>query len=130
MKSLSVKLGVILIGLTIFGCGEVRGADCAWVLWFKQVPGSKSTPANEFWEINEAFPTYKECSEAQKNLFFSMRSSFKNMKMLNDAHVKEVSISDTPNTWMNVWVELKTGEKVPFGTFEFKCLPDTIDPRK
>jgi hypothetical protein len=27
MKSLSAILGVILIGLAIFGCGEVRGAD-------------------------------------------------------------------------------------------------------
>ena len=31
MKSLSVKLGVILIGLAIFGCAEVWGAD--WKLY-------------------------------------------------------------------------------------------------
>jgi hypothetical protein len=36
MKSLFGKLGVILIvGLAIFGYEDVKGAECAWVLWMK-----------------------------------------------------------------------------------------------
>jgi hypothetical protein len=33
MKSLSVKLGVVLVGLTIFGYAEVWGAD--WKEWIR-----------------------------------------------------------------------------------------------
>jgi hypothetical protein len=124
MKFLSVKLGLILfvIGLTIFGNVEVCSGQCAWVLWLKD--------HNEKWEIQSAFPTYNDCQEAQRNLFLHFRNTWKNAKAFNEVPIKEAKITEVQFSWMSVWLELQTGRNVSIGTFELKCLPDTLDLRK
>ena len=65
MKSLLVKLGVILIGLAIFGYTEACNAECAWVLWKQlglRVEGRWQEPR---WQIDSAFPTYDLCIQSR-----------------------------------------------------------------
>lgn len=82
MKSLLGKLGVILIvGLAIFGYEEVRGAECAWVLWMKSNVEvfSGNEYFNDFlprlkdWIILDAFPSHKQGQKAQKDSIESER---------------------------------------------------------
>jgi hypothetical protein len=122
-----MKRFLLALLLCFFLCSTAR-AECAWVLWFRESP---TLPHDwEHWKINEAFPTYKDCSDAQERSFLSLRSTLKNLKKSKGFPVEKVSITEVPNTWMNVWITLETGKKEPLGIFEFKCLPDTIDPRK
>lgn len=58
MKSLSVRLGVIFIGLIIFSYAEVCKAQCAWVLW-KHVDNNVS--GQRSWELIKAFTEHKQC---------------------------------------------------------------------
>jgi hypothetical protein len=118
MKSLLVRLGVILIGLIIFSRAEVRGVECAWVLWTSQNWGDNMTGA---WTIDSAFPNYELCIKELNN-------------SLNDLKAR---LATTPRSKLNSFkngfsVDLqpdKTGKEKHF-QFLFMCLPDTIDPRK
>ncbi len=119
MKSLLVRVGVILIGLFILGYGcPLANAQCAWVLWEQignRIEGKWYPPE---WHINSAFPTYDQCVQKQN----------KNFNFLKDAYSKS-----KPSIYMDTVgfsvLNPNEGNRVDF-SYESKCLPDTIDPRK
>jgi len=119
MKSLLVKLGVILVGLAIFGYAAVCKAQCAWVLWEFQITGGVEGSGG--WMINSAFPNYELC-----------------MKQLNKSLTyAENSFKKTPNARVNLVVNgviatvmEEGGKEKLLWQFLYRCLPDTIDPRK
>jgi len=116
MKSLSVKLGVILIGLIILGYAEVCNAQCAWVLWERQYmvteEGKVANPGE--WGIVAAYPKYEQCFERQKKEFLDLKEA------------PGFKVISRPFEYV---MGRKEGGKLVI-LQELKCLPDTIDPRK
>lgn len=109
MKPLSVKLGVILIGFAIFGYAEVCRAECAWVLWLIDTD-------NQIQVLN-AFPSYEQCKQAQQI------SCERQSKAIKDTEI----VANCPDSFDFRY------KKKGVSTMRrrlFKCLPDTIDPRK
>lgn len=123
MKSLSAKLGVILAVMIVatLAYGEERKGICGWVLWESQLISVGGTTGGTVgWEINSAFPNYELCMKQLDTFLAHYATSFKKM----------------PNTKVDLAVNgvivTVTGEggKENFYQFFYKCLPDTIDPRK
>ena len=116
MKSLLVKLGVVLIGLAIFTYAEVCRAEGSWVLWESTIELSLPTE----WRIIAVYPKYEQCIERHKEDFEILRKNYKNMGF--NTH------SLSPET---IVIE-KVHSKTTSGdiTVIQKCLPDTIDPMK
>jgi hypothetical protein len=92
-------------------------AECAWVLWGQTVgdiwerledgrlvPSSKNLRLPDLW-VERAFPTYQEC-ETVRQADFAPQSG-------------KVLVVPFGDSKQSVWVK-----------GHFKCLPDTIDPRK
>ena len=104
MKSLLVKLGVILIGLAIFCYGDVCRAECAWVLWIGQ---DKKVGSNTIWTVEAAFPSYELCIKRIKNICAGGTSA----------------MDDSSNTCSQY-------NYLGYAAWYYKCLPDTVDPRK
>ena len=122
MKLLSVTLGIILCLFTI----SIASAECAWVLWTKtektiSVKDKTGVDYSVRWELLHAVPTYEQC-----------------LQMLNDAVARNGRIytegkSEGGFQGINITVSpgyiLLTGEELTH-SIEYKCFPDTIDPRK
>ena len=121
MKSLSVKLGVILIGLAIFGYAEVCRAERAWVLWlkFESMSFVKDKPPiiTEKWELIAAVPKYEQCLIMQKDIF---EKQIKGFEIVEGAKIESVPFS-------LITVEYPKGGSQ---FIKFKCFPDTVNPRK
>jgi hypothetical protein len=125
MKSLSVKLGVILIGLAIFGYSEVCKAQCAWVLWEKWEVASikdRKFTTDLLWTLIVATPQYEQCMENQRRLFEKIKKGANEDKEKYDTISK---IEVVP--FRLVLTDYKSGG---FNSKTLYCLPDTIDPRK
>ena len=155
MKSLSVKSGVILIGLAIFGYAELCKAEDAWVLWLRhnfevywakdqidsagKVIATKGY-ANDFfqrtWELLDAFPTYDQCQKVMKEKIEHERKWFGDDFDYTNSDVFK-------NFDFNVLIRQQSfGDKDSFHLYSYrkdgsydkrhwswKCLPDAIDPR-
>jgi len=104
MKSLSVKLGVILIALIILGYGKTCNAEGAWVLW------QKAEITKTTWVIEGAFPSYAVCIQNELSVCQGFASkSGDRCQSIEGQH----------------FVLLGNGRSIGW-----MCLPDTIDPRK
>jgi len=116
MKSLSVKLGVILvIGLLIFTYEEMCKAQCAWVLWESQYINQEGKVVNPGeWNIITAYPRYEQCLERQKETFFKFK--------------EEPGYTVISRPFEYALRQKEDGKHTIIQ--QLKCLPDTIDPRK
>jgi hypothetical protein len=124
MKSL---LGVILVGVAIFGYAEVCNAQCAWVLWGRTTI-INLTPQGQkiekpIWELLSAFPNHEQCTEykikkiAETKEFMGRTSNVQKMIDIDNG----------------IMVRIEVNESLTSGvikSLEAQCLPDTIDPRK
>ena len=117
MKSLLCKLEVILIGLVIFGYAEVCRAEGAWVLW-----KSDSNDGHLHWQVNDAFPSYEKCKQAQR----IECERWKEMLWKNITETPIEPVADRcPDTLTIFYKDSSHPREIVF-----KCFPDTIDPRK
>jgi hypothetical protein len=156
MKSLLGKLGVVLIGLIIFTCAEVWGAESAWVLWFRynfetywakdQIDKDGKVIAtkgymNDFflrtWEVVDAFPTYGQCQKVMKEKieyerkWFGDDFDYTKSDVFKDYDfnilLKQQSFIDKDSFQLNSYRKDGSYDK---RYWKWKCLPETIDPRK
>jgi hypothetical protein len=119
MRSLLVKLGVILIiGLALFSYAEVCGAEGAWVLW-----ESYSNDGYLHWEVNDAFPSYEKCKQGQHIKCERLRETL--LKDITKTQIKRVA-DNCPDTLIIFYKD----SSYHYVEFDYKCFPDTIDPRK
>jgi hypothetical protein len=118
MKPLSVRLGFILIGLLILGNAEVWGAECAWVLWASQYFGDERTGS---WTIESAFPNYELCMKELNRNLEGMKKGFERAPRRGEIN--------SFNYGFSFDIKDESG-KEKHVQFLWKCLPDTIDPRK
>lgn len=129
MKSLSVKLVVVLVGLIIFCCVEVCKAQCAWVLWERANFKAKEAKDNSQvdWYIVGAFPTAKACWQMEEDICARRKELTSENRPNQDPLFKPQNVECIKSwgghtmTWYN--------EK-GFWVSDWKCLPDTVDPRK
>jgi len=138
MKSLLVKLGVILVSVIfmfpIIFISDVAKAECAWILWMHITEMSfsidKSTglvsesepPKTTYdrWFIQKATPKYEQCLEMQRKTFEERKKAFSS----------EMNYEIPFDVISHDFRDPKTGKKIGTRIEELKCLPDTIDPRK
>ena len=136
MKSLSAKLGVILIGLAILGYTEVCRAEGAWVLWAHFFYKSPS------WSLISAYPNYEQCQE-RANWFRELAPGADGYEKIvgNPASPDLIWTDPDGNKYIKVRIEkteyiVLTSNKAITHTedgyvvIEWECFPDTIDPRK
>jgi len=122
MKSLSVELGVILIGPSIFGYAEVCNAQ-NWVLRDDMacIDVASMHGVFEKWDIVGGFPSFEKCLKAKelrcKEFAFVHREK-KNYS--NNCPDSIQFVTDSP---------IAKGKEATL-QWQFKCLPETIDPRK
>lgn len=112
MKSLLVKLGIVLIGLAIFGYSEMCRADGAWVLWEKNY---RYAPLE--WRIEGAYPSYDAC----------VKKEMEACKEKEEAYQPKLNPNSKCITTLGGHYHTVVGTQL---TTEWKCLPDTVDPRK
>ena len=115
MKSLSFKLGVILIGLAIFGYVEVANAQCAWILWENSHPN-----VSDQWMMRNGFQTYDQCKKAKKDIYETTKKEFLSQKM-------GYRVIDDTEDFLSFGFRQ---EGLPSIYYGWMCLPDTVDPRK
>lgn len=124
MKSLSVKVVVILIGLAIFGYAEVCKAQSAWVLWEKMEFSAFEKGKNQHfivsWRILGAVPKYEECLEKLSKTWEQYKIDYSPEK---SEGIKETS----SKLYGIISISFKNGDTL---FFTLSCLPDTVDPRK
>jgi hypothetical protein len=94
-------LGVFLVGLVIFGYAELCNAQ-NWVLWEGR---DKNKDSNTVWTIESAFPSYKLCTDRIKNI-------------CGDKNMDYSSYTCAKFNYLG------------YAAWYYKCLPDTVDPRK
>lgn len=114
MKSLLV---VVLVGIIVFGYAELCNAQCAWVLWKR---GGSHIEIR--WFIEDAFPTYEKCKQNQ--LVQCKREHKRLLEIITTTLIKSVE-DNCPDSLTIIYKDSSS----PNITI-YKCLPDTIDPRK
>jgi hypothetical protein len=131
MKSLSVKLGVIfiVIGLSVFPYAEARGGECAWVLWESSSFTAKEAKNNSHvdWYIVGAFPTANACWQTEEDICMRRRELASENRPNQDPLFKPQNV-ECSKSWgghMQTW-----NNERGFWMSQWKCLPDTIDPKK
>ncbi|HMK52234.1 MAG TPA: hypothetical protein VK551_07020 [Thermodesulfobacteriota bacterium] len=116
MKSLSVKLGVILVVTVVatLTYAEDWGTECAWVLWLKHCSYIGKTEGNKKceWKLEEAYPTYDECMKEREHIWTHYKKQFPKSEGVQFGYLI-----------------LSRGSEGAL-TINFQCFPFTVDPRK
>jgi hypothetical protein len=123
MKSLSVGLAIIFCLLM----SSTVNAECAWVMWMKTEKTTfgkyKQYPDRSVkWELIEAVPKFEQCSQRAGE--YSERQYTLYLKGKLEGELLGMKLE-----------KLSSGGLILSGegwtqTIEWKCFPDTIDPRK
>ena len=90
-------------------------ADCAWVLWH-QITAIMADPDNGMgeWSIQAPYPMNQECENALTSISERLKRDGRKVEYLDD------------------WKILIAIERLPYGPAffdQYRCLPDTVDPR-
>jgi len=122
MKSLFVNLGVVLIGLAVFTYTEVWVAE-AWVLWESGYSSTDQSSSVQ-WHIIGAYPSHDACVK-QESAICTRRQQL----ATEDKYWEHIKCYPS---WGGHTLSLSRGEKDSYKDVlhEWKCLPNTIDPRK
>jgi hypothetical protein len=118
--------GILLIicFLMIIGFSRLSIAEGAWVLWEKwHYPDSTKKGVKKYintdWHLSNAYPNYEMCIKKRDAAINGFKSNWDASQIISSENMVRVK-----------------GESLPSGGFvvefsyEGKCLPDTIDPRK
>jgi len=129
MKSLWGLVGIILIGLVIFGYAGICKAQSAWVLWLsgskiRFLPQGQQIEKPE-WNLISAFPKYEQCIEFKRKKIEEMKEVFKLPSEPPEPEVKDTQDGIVVNFGVN-----KSLTNGWIWTIHWHCLPETIDPRK
>ena len=137
MKSLSIKLGVILVGFLIFGYAcPVANAGDTWVLW------EHSFYKSPRWELIGTYPNYQQCQE-RANRFREVAPGSDGYKRIMGNPTSPDFILVAPDGKKYIKIKIEDTEytvlapnkaimdtKEGYVVIEWNCFPDTIDPRK
>jgi hypothetical protein len=117
------RAGSLVVALLLASVGTAS-SECAWVLWTKseRVNFTPGTVQSDGWETESAAPTYDECSRAARKR--AERVGTKPDKSnLKSAEFGELIGGGYRATRVYAHNETMSA------SWEFRCFPDTIDPR-
>ncbi len=111
---------MVLVGLSLLTSAATASAECAWVLWEHRVTPSKEGSPAESWLALEAVETRAVCeakSEALIQRLVQPRAggALHNYERIGDSK--------------GVTMYQGRKEQGVSQTSDFRCLPDTVDPR-
>ena len=112
--SVTVALSLVISTATAY-------AECAWVLWEHRVTSSKSGPPEETWSAQEAVETRVNCETRTETLIQRLVQPRASGSLYN---YERIDNSKGVTTYLGP-KELGT-----YQTSDFRCLPDTVDPRE
>jgi len=105
-------------------------AACAWVLWIEHKSDyyftDKPREHLQWWELRKAFTTIKECEEVKRRVYevvakqYSDPSRNKGIEKIDKAPFEGIFIT------LKKMGTRFSGHQNKY----FRCLPDTLDPRK
>jgi len=105
--------GSLIVALLLASLGTAS-AECAWVLWTREIAVSASFIDEKAWQILRAIPTYDACESAQAKTIKNIEASYARRDGARASVLGDNVIVSAPGMSL---------------THYFRCLPDTIDPR-
>ena len=120
---------ILLVIVFVICFSGVANAQCAWVLWERSEFSAKEEKNNSYtgWHIVGAYPTAKACLQTEEDICMKRKEldskDYPNQDPL--FRPKEVKCFGSWGGHMVTWYN-------GMGNWmsEWKCLPDTVDPRK
>jgi hypothetical protein len=118
---------IVLVVICALLWNNVANAECAWLLWEKAektVFGKGTFPDQSItWDLVHAVPKFEQCLQLLNDAF-ERRSKFYT-KAKSEGGFPGIEIKISPEQVLI----MESGDGY-FRSIVFKCLPDTIDPRK
>ena len=129
---------IVLALMLCLSMTNIVNAQCAWVLWEQDIAYTLlPLPKDSEWKLIMAFPKFEQCLSSQKQYFEAEKLRWEEQQSYyrKFSHQKLELISNAGQGVSSLilrWWEIRDGEEKISGTREeiFKCLPDTVDPRK
>ena len=120
-----------LVALLLLVGPGTASAECAWVLWSRMVEGPRQS---DWTSGGSAFPTYGACRETiRKYTGLTEEGSFTDWLqwvLRRGPYDRRRPLPGSDDFVGAIWVEGGAMVQVkPHRYTEWKCLPDTIDPR-
>lgn len=118
-----------IVVLMIIGFSAMANAQCAWVLWEQSQFTSQELKNDSYmdWYIVAAFPTANACWQQEEDICMR-RAELASENSPNQDPLfkpKDVKCFKSWGGHMESWTNQRG-----FWMSQWKCLPDTIDPRK
>ena len=119
----------ILLAIVVVICFSGIAKAESWVLWESSgdIPTGNEVP----WHIVGAYPSYNSCRQMEQSICTKYESEFS--KDIKDVKCYESLGGHTVTVFYNENQRktLKDLKDSSWGfAYEWKCLPDTVDPRK
>jgi hypothetical protein len=117
---LHARRASLLVGLSLLTSAASAYAECAWVLWEHRMTPSTSGAVAETWMPQEAAETRADCDRKIETLIQRLVQPrtpgvLQNYERIGDSK--------------GVTMYLGRKEQGAYQTSDFRCLPDTVDPR-
>src|SRR5262249_32088012 len=115
-----LRQALVITALALLTFVETAHGECAWVLWEHRVTPSKSGAPAEAWLPSEATETRADCEARTEKLIQGLVQP-----RTTGSLTKYERIGDSKGVTMY----LGRKEQGAYQTSDFRCLPDTVDPR-
>lgn len=98
---------------------NIVNAQCAWVLWTQEGNRVEEKWYPPRWQIHSAFPTYDLC----------MQNRIKELNRYKEIYIYNKIDISMYGDGSGFAIHNRNLNRLEF-SYESKCLPDTLDPRK
>jgi hypothetical protein len=113
----------LLAALSLLTWTATAYAECAWVLWVKRthVNFKPGTVQSDGWETVSAAPAHAACLDAARQRAERLTKDTANLRSVESNEL-------IGGGYVTKW-NYAGNESMLSASWEFRCLPDTVDPR-